>query len=122
MLYSTTPPLHHPRKTRPLRSPGFVSAIDLGWSARSLVCVARDELEDHGSLERVTDKADRRAKIIRLTDQGRTAQRAAARILADVEQQWSRLLGRDQVTMLRRALEQVIALEAVSTPTVSRPQ
>jgi hypothetical protein len=53
------------------------------------------------------------------SNQGRTAQRAAARILADVEQQWSRLLGRDQVTMLRRALEQVIALEADSTPTVS---
>ncbi len=80
------------------------------------------ELEDHGYLERITDKADRRAKIIRLTDQGRTAQGAAARILADVEQQWSRLLGRDQVTMLRRALEQVIALETVSTPTVSPPQ
>ena len=67
------------------------------------------DLEDHGYLERVVDEADRRAKIIRLTDQGRMAQDAAARILADVEQRWSRLLGRDQVTMLRRALEQIIA-------------
>ncbi|KAB2345911.1 MarR family winged helix-turn-helix transcriptional regulator [Actinomadura rudentiformis] len=75
------------------------------------------ELEDHGYLERVADKADRRAKIIRLTDQGRMAQVAAARILADLEQRWSRHLGKDQVTMLRSALEQVIALEADSTPT-----
>ncbi|GGL12305.1 MarR family winged helix-turn-helix transcriptional regulator [Planomonospora parontospora] len=80
------------------------------------------ELEDHGYLERVADEVDRRAKIIRLTGRGRTAQAAAARILADVEQRWSRLLGRDRVTILRRALEQVIALEAVSTPTASPPQ
>lgn len=69
------------------------------------------ELEEHGYLERVADPGDRRAKIIRLTDQGRTAQLAAARILADLEQRWSRHLGGDQVTMLRRALEKVIALE-----------
>ncbi|GGV19880.1 hypothetical protein GCM10010182_47070 [Actinomadura cremea] len=80
------------------------------------------ELEDHGYLERIVDEADRRAKIIRLTDQGRTAQAAAARILADVEQQWSRLLGSEQVTMLRRTLEQVIAHEAVSAPPASPPQ
>ncbi|MFI6485741.1 MarR family winged helix-turn-helix transcriptional regulator [Nonomuraea sp. NPDC050663] len=80
------------------------------------------ELEDHGYLERVADEADRRAKIIRLTVQGQMAQAAAARILADVEQRWSRLLGKDQVTMLRRALEQVIALEAPSIPTVSSPR
>jgi len=75
-----------------------------------------DELEDHGYLERVVDTADRRAKIIRLTDQGRTAQAAAGRILAGLEQRWARLLGRDQVTMLRHALEQVVALETEDTP------
>ncbi|MEU4824931.1 MarR family winged helix-turn-helix transcriptional regulator [Actinomadura citrea] len=80
------------------------------------------DLEDHGYLERVADEADRRAKIIRLTDQGRMAQAAAARILADVEQRWSRHLGKDQVTTLRRALEQVIALEAESSATVSPPK
>lgn len=81
-----------------------------------------DELESHGYLERVADEADRRAKIIRLTDQGRTAQAAAARILADVEQRWARLLGKDQVTTLRHALEQVIALEAAGTSTESPRQ
>lgn len=80
------------------------------------------ELEDRGYLARVVDETDRRAKIIRLTDQGRMAQAAATRIFADVEQRWSRLLGRDQVTMLRHALEQIIALEAASTPTASPPQ
>ncbi|WP_327586436.1 MarR family winged helix-turn-helix transcriptional regulator [Nonomuraea sp. NBC_00507] len=69
------------------------------------------ELEDQGYVERVPDAGDRRAKIIRLTDQGTMAQVAAARILADIEQRWSRHLGADQVTVLRRALEEVIALE-----------
>ncbi|MEV0823594.1 MarR family winged helix-turn-helix transcriptional regulator [Nonomuraea rubra] len=78
------------------------------------------DLEEHGYLERVADEGDRRAKIIRLTEQGRMAQAAAGRILADVEQRWSRLLGEDVVAVLRRALEQVIALEADDTPTASR--
>ena len=71
-----------------------------------------DDLQDHGYLERVSDESDRRAKIIRLTDQGRKAQAAAGRILADVERRWSRIIGKDEVTVLRRELEQVIALEA----------
>jgi DNA-binding MarR family transcriptional regulator len=73
------------------------------------------DLEDLGYLERVADAADRRAKIIRLTDRGRMAQAAAGRILADVEQRWARLLGRNQVAALRSALEQVVALEADRT-------
>lgn len=80
------------------------------------------ELEEHGYLERIADRADRRAKIIRLTDQGRTAQAAAARILTEVEERWSRLLGGDEVAALRRTLEQVIALEAADAPNTSPPQ
>ncbi|MEV0646361.1 MarR family transcriptional regulator [Phytomonospora sp. NPDC050363] len=78
-----------------------------------------DDLQDHGYLERVVDEADRRAKIIRLTEQGRRAQAAAGRILADIERRWSRLLGGDQAAALRGALEQVIALEA-EDPVASR--
>jgi DNA-binding MarR family transcriptional regulator len=70
------------------------------------------ELERHGYVERVADSDDGRAKIIRLTDQGRMAQVAAARILTDIEQRWSRRLGRDRITTLRRTLEEVIGLES----------
>ncbi|WP_420000105.1 MarR family winged helix-turn-helix transcriptional regulator [Streptomyces boninensis] len=70
------------------------------------------DLEKHGYLERIADEADRRAKIIRLTEQGRAAQAAAGRILEDVEQRWSGLLGKDQVAGLRRTLEQIVALDA----------
>ncbi|MCF6466859.1 winged helix-turn-helix transcriptional regulator [Nonomuraea sp. MG754425] len=70
------------------------------------------DLEEHGYVERVSDAGDRRAKIIRLTEQGWQAQVAAGRILADIERRWSRHLGGDQVAVLRRALEEVIALES----------
>jgi DNA-binding MarR family transcriptional regulator len=71
-----------------------------------------DELERHGYVERTADPADRRAKIIRLTERGRTGQLAAARILRDIEQRWARHLGPDQITTLRRTLEEIIALQS----------
>jgi len=80
------------------------------------------DLEHRGYLERAADETDRRAKLIRLTDQGSKARIAAGRYFADVEQRWSRLLGGNQVSVLRQALEQIIVLEGVSIPTVSFPQ
>ncbi|MFC4585261.1 MarR family winged helix-turn-helix transcriptional regulator [Sphaerisporangium corydalis] len=70
------------------------------------------ELERHGYVERVADSDDRRAKIIRLTDQGTMAQVAAAQILTDIEWRWSLSLGQDRVTTLRRTLEELIGLES----------
>lgn len=74
------------------------------------------DLEDHGYLERVVDETDRRAKIIRLTDEGRAAQTAAGRILGDTERRWARALGGNRFAELREGLEQVIALEAADGP------
>jgi DNA-binding MarR family transcriptional regulator len=70
------------------------------------------ELERLWYAERVAAANDGRAKIIRLTDRGRKAQSAAARILAEIEDRWSRLLqGRDDIDSLRRALEEIIRFE-----------
>jgi DNA-binding MarR family transcriptional regulator len=69
------------------------------------------ELERHGYVERTADPADRRAKIIRLTERGIKGQVAAARILEDIEQRWDRHLGQDQIARLRRTLEEVISFE-----------
>ena len=71
-----------------------------------------DELERLGYVERTADPADRRAKIIRLTERGEKGQIAAARILGDVEQWWARHLGRDRIAMLRRTLEEIIAIQS----------
>ena len=71
-----------------------------------------DELERLGYVERTADPNDRRAKIIRLTERGAEAQNGAARILGDVEQQWAQHLGQEQIDMLRRTLEAIIALQS----------
>jgi DNA-binding MarR family transcriptional regulator len=79
-----------------------------GFSKQAIAEVV-DELERSGYAERTADPADRRAKLIRLTERGRAAQLAAARILADMERTWARRLGADQIGMLRRMLEEIIA-------------
>ncbi|GLZ78740.1 MarR family transcriptional regulator [Actinorhabdospora filicis] len=81
-----------------------------------------DDLQKHGYLERVADEADRRAKIIRLTGEGRAAQAAAVRILADIERRWSRALGEERVAQLRESLERVIALESAAPPPRTSPR
>ncbi|MER6137067.1 MarR family transcriptional regulator [Streptomyces sp. NPDC001815] len=70
---------------------------------------AVDELERLGYAERTADPDDRRAKIIRLTERGVEGQLAGARILKDIERMWARHLGQDQIALLRRALEEIIA-------------
>ncbi|WP_034489042.1 MarR family winged helix-turn-helix transcriptional regulator [Actinomadura oligospora] len=69
------------------------------------------ELEQGGHVERIIDPADRRAKIIRLTDRGRESQIAAARILMDIERSWAAELGQNRVDALRTTLEEVIRLQ-----------
>ncbi|WAU82269.1 MarR family transcriptional regulator [Streptomyces sp. Qhu-G9] len=68
-----------------------------------------DELERLGYVERTADPGDRRAKIIRLTERGAQGQLAGARILGDIERMWAHYLGQDQIALLRRALEEIIA-------------
>ena len=43
-------------------------------------------LEERGLLESVRDPADRRVRILRLTDDGRVAVAASERVIAEVEQ------------------------------------
>ncbi|NUO97127.1 MAG: winged helix DNA-binding protein [Nonomuraea sp.] len=69
------------------------------------------ELERYGYVERATDPDDQRAKIIRLTERGKQAQIAAARILGDIEQRWAQHLGRDRITNMRMVLEEVVRFE-----------
>ncbi|MEU7876991.1 MarR family winged helix-turn-helix transcriptional regulator [Microbispora bryophytorum] len=71
-----------------------------------------DELEGLGYVERASDPKDRRAKIIRLTERGMAGQAAAARILVDIERRWALRLGQDRIAMLRRTMEEIIALQS----------
>lgn len=63
------------------------------------------DLEQLGYLERVPDPNDGRAKIIRLTDQGRRAHLIGRQIIDELEQEWGQRYGEKRVASLRECLE-----------------
>lgn len=83
-------------------------ADELGVEGPSLVRLL-DRLVEHGLVERVSDPADRRAKIVHLTETGLTHSRRASRALDTYR---TALLGQftaqeiDAARVLMRALEQ----------------
>lgn len=67
------------------------------------------DLEKLGYLERVPDPNDGRAKIIRLTDQGRRAYWIGRQLIDDLEREWGERYGEERIAALRDALEVVTA-------------
>jgi DNA-binding MarR family transcriptional regulator len=64
------------------------------------------ELEERGYVERVPDPSDRRARLVRLTAEGRDIVRGALREIAAIEAKWSRRWRRAGLAGdLRAALE-----------------
>jgi DNA-binding MarR family transcriptional regulator len=63
-----------------------------------------DYLEQRGYLERRPDPSDRRATLISLTDRGWDQVRAALRIIATIEEEWTRGLGKPRMQQLRELL------------------
>ena len=72
----------------------------------SVVYVVND-LERLGYVERVPDPADGRAKLVRLTTRGIQAQQAGREIIAQIEHDWSGLLGERDFTALRELLQRL---------------
>jgi DNA-binding MarR family transcriptional regulator len=66
-----------------------------------------DELEAIGYVERRGDPADRRAKLVVLTERGRAEQRLADEIIADIERRHARRVGRAAYDEFRRVLRAV---------------
>ena len=64
-------------------------------------------LERSGYIERLPDPADRRARIITLTDRGWKAVDTGLSIIADIESGWARDLGPRKHAALTDALEKV---------------
>ena len=67
------------------------------------------DLEQLGYLERVPDPNDGRAKIIRLTDQGRRAYWIGRQLIDELEREWGERYGKERITALREGLEVVTA-------------
>jgi DNA-binding MarR family transcriptional regulator len=70
------------------------------------------ELEQRGYLERVPDATDGRAKILRLTGQGREAQATGRRIIAELEAEWAERYGEEALETMRGVLAEVVGLRA----------
>lgn len=63
-----------------------------------------NDLERLGYVERVRDPADGRAKLVRLTKRGMQAQQEARAIVARIEEDWGRTLGKRDFAHLRELL------------------
>lgn len=63
-----------------------------------------DYLEERGYLERRPDPTDRRAALICLTERGWDQVRAALAIIAEIEEEWARRLGKRRMAQLRELL------------------
>jgi DNA-binding MarR family transcriptional regulator len=63
------------------------------------------DLEQLGYLERVPDPDDGRAKIIRLTDQGRRAYWIGRNLIDELERDWAERYGEERIAALREGLE-----------------
>jgi DNA-binding MarR family transcriptional regulator len=69
-----------------------------------------DELEARGYVERASDPADRRAKLVRLTARGRAVEESVRGVIRKIEDEWARGLGEENYHMLVRLLRALIAL------------
>jgi DNA-binding MarR family transcriptional regulator len=66
-----------------------------------------NDLERLGYLERIADPSDGRAKLVRATPRGAAAVDEARRIAAEIEHEWTELLGEARMADLRRRLEEL---------------
>jgi DNA-binding MarR family transcriptional regulator len=63
-----------------------------------------NHLVAHGYVERVPDPTDGRARLVRLTEQGRAVYALAVRLVTDLEASWAVALGERKMGQLKRLL------------------
>src|SRR3712207_2373140 len=66
-----------------------------------------DYLEERGYVKREPDPGDRRAKIVRLTGEGRELVGVAREIMGRIESQRAELLGKERMEQLRKLLKEL---------------
>jgi DNA-binding MarR family transcriptional regulator len=71
-----------------------------------------DDLVGLDYVERIADPADKRAKLICLTERGREAQRVGFGLFGEIEQRWAEHFGEQRFEQLRELLERVAAERA----------
>ncbi len=88
--YPDSPPRHHPvfENIDPEGTRLTVLAERAGLTHQAMGEFV-GELEQRGLVERVPDASDGRARLVRLTDEGRGVVRAAVREIAAIEAEWT---------------------------------
>jgi DNA-binding MarR family transcriptional regulator len=66
-------------------------------------------LERLGYVERVPDPSDRRAKLVRATPRGKQLYAIARDVVAEIEAEWTKRLGKTKMRQLRELLEELNA-------------
>ncbi|HXF32555.1 MAG TPA: MarR family winged helix-turn-helix transcriptional regulator [Solirubrobacterales bacterium] len=81
-----------------------------------------DDLTALGYIERYPDPTDKRAKLLRLTVKGKTAQATGFSLFSKLEEEWSDAFGSDDIAVLRTLLERVALAKAPgAVPEIVRP-
>lgn len=69
-----------------------------------------DDLESNGYLERTSDPDDRRARIIRFTEQGQRAVALAFEIMPAIEQRYAELVGAERYSAAKKSMADLVDL------------
>ena len=83
------------------------------YSSKQAVGYLVEYLEGHGYLERSPDPTDRRAQIIRRTERGWEANRAARRLVQEIQDEWAQQLGEERMAALVGSLRLLVHLLGV---------
>lgn len=83
-------------------------AAAAGMAKQSMAYLV-EQLEQAGYLERVPDQSDARAKLINRTERGWAYQKIAAEVVAELEAEWSDLLGVSDFAEMKRHLGRLAA-------------
>jgi len=88
----------------PQRASQFIGSCGVSKQAVSQQIA---QLEKNGYITSVPDPQDQRARILVLTERGLAAQAEVQRIFKAIEKTWTKYLGAEDATSLRRILEKL---------------
>ncbi len=89
------------------RGSRITELAQLAQLSKPTVVYLVNDLERLGHVERIPDPEDGRAKLVCFTERGARAQQAGREIVAQIERDWSELLGRRDFDTLRGLLQRL---------------
>lgn len=99
----------------------LTTLADLAGMTKQSVGEVVDDLVARGYVQRIPDPADKRAKLICLTERGEEAQATGFGLFAEVEKRWIERYGPERVAQMRELLEEIAANEApAAVPELAR--